>query len=93
MLRIQPEHFWAHCLSAICDLQLSEPEQAKAELNACLQAEASFAWLYELRGFASYQVAALKLREAENWPGANRSSEAQVHLKAAQSDYDTALEF
>jgi serine/threonine protein kinase/tetratricopeptide (TPR) repeat protein len=91
VLRIQPEHFWAHCLSAICDLQLSEPEQAKAELNACLQSEASFAWLYELRGFASYQVAALKLREAEK-PGANGSSEAQVHLKAAQSDYDTALE-
>ena len=64
-LLIQPEHFWAHCLSAICGLQLARPIQAKAELNACLQTEPGFAWLYELRGFASYQVAALARLAAE----------------------------
>ena len=67
-LSIQPEHFWAHCLSAICDLQLSEPIPAKAELNACLQTEKGFAWPYELRGFASYQVAALEKLAAEKLP-------------------------
>ena len=93
-LRIEPKHFWAHCLSAICDLQLSDPIRATTELNACLQINRGFAWLYELRGFASYQVAALKSMYAEK-PGANRSmlrSEAHVARSAAEADYGKALE-
>ncbi len=93
-LQIQPDHFWAHCLSAICDLQLSFPIQAKAELNACLQTEPRFAWLYELRGFASYQVAALESQAADKLParGSMLRSEAQVQFKAAEADFGTALE-
>jgi eukaryotic-like serine/threonine-protein kinase len=93
-LLIQPEHFWAHCLSAICGLQLSRPIQAKADLNACLQTEPGFAWLYELRGFASYQVAALARLAAENLEskGSSLRAEVQSQLKAAETDFATALE-
>jgi eukaryotic-like serine/threonine-protein kinase len=93
-LLIEPKHFWAHCLSAICDLQLSRPSQAKAELHACLQTEPGFAWLYELRGFASEQVGALRNLEASKLPanGSRLRSEAHVQFKAAEADYGTALE-
>jgi len=92
-LLIQPEHFWAHCLSAICGLQLSRPIQAKAELNACLQTEPGFAWLYELRGFASYQVAALARLAADNLQtkGHTLRAEVQSQLKAAEADFTRAL--
>ena len=59
VLRHQPNHFWAQCLSAICYLQLRRPLEAKAGLNACLNQEPDFAWLYLLRGFASGQVGAI----------------------------------
>ena len=93
-LQIQPDHFWAHCLSAICDLQLSFPIQAKAELNACLQTEPRFAWLYELRGFASYQVAALRARRLISCrPGeACCARKSQVQFEAAEADFGTVLE-
>jgi eukaryotic-like serine/threonine-protein kinase len=94
VLRIRPDHFWAHCLSAICALQLSQATRARADLNACLQREKEFAWLYELRGFASYQVAALARLAAEGLPakGTTLRGEAQVQLKAAEADYNKALE-
>jgi tetratricopeptide (TPR) repeat protein/tRNA A-37 threonylcarbamoyl transferase component Bud32 len=94
VLRIRPDHFWAHCLSAICALQLSQATRARAELNACLQRELGFAWLYELRGFAFYQVAALARLAAEGLPakGTTLRGEAQVQLKAAEADYNKALE-
>ncbi|MBV8558283.1 MAG: protein kinase, partial [Planctomycetaceae bacterium] len=62
VLRHQPNHFWAQCLSAICYLQLRRPLEAKAGLNACLNQEPDFAWLYLLRGFASGQVGAIFAR-------------------------------
>ena len=59
-LRLQPDHFWAHCLSAICAVQTRQPERAKLSLGVCLQQEPGFIWLYVLRGFASGEAAALK---------------------------------
>ncbi len=93
-LLIQPEHFWAHCLSAICSLQLAEPIRAQAGLSACLQTEPGFVWLYELRGFASYKVAALARLAAENLRtrGSTLSGEIQSQLKAAETDFNRALE-
>ncbi len=66
-LRLQPDHFWANALSAVCCLQpeLKRPEQAKVHLSACLQREPNFAWLHVLRGFASYQAAVLARDAAE----------------------------
>ena len=95
MLRIRPDHFWAHCLSAVCrPLQLSQATRARAELNACLQSEPGFAWLYELRGFASYQVAAVDRLAADGLQskGASLYARAQLQLKAAEADFNKALE-
>jgi tetratricopeptide (TPR) repeat protein len=89
----QPGHFWAHCLSAICSIQLGQPIHAKAELNACLEAERGLAWLYDLRGFASYKIAALARTAAEILPvrGHTLQTEIQRQLQAAEADYDRAL--
>ena len=94
VLRIRPDHFWAHCLSAVCALQLSQATRARADLNACLQSEPGFAWLYELRGFASYQVAAVDRLAAEGLKakGASLRARAQLQLKAAEADFSKALE-
>jgi tetratricopeptide (TPR) repeat protein len=90
----QPGHFWAHCLSAICGIQLDRPVQAKADLNACLQAEPGLAWLYELRGFASYKIATLARTAVETLQARGRTlrTEIQLQLQAAEADYDKALE-
>jgi eukaryotic-like serine/threonine-protein kinase len=91
---IQPDHFWAHCLSAICSLQLTEPIRAHVEFSACLQAEKGFAWLYELRGFTSYKIAALARLAVENLgaTGSRLSSEIETQLKAAEIDFARALD-
>jgi serine/threonine protein kinase/tetratricopeptide (TPR) repeat protein len=89
----EPGHFWAHCLSAISSIQLEQPIQAKAELNACLQAEAGLAWLYNLRGFASYKIARLARMAAGSLPVRGRTlrTEVQRQLQDAEADYDRAL--
>ena len=92
-LRHQPNHFWAQCLSAICYLQLRRPLEAKAGLNACLNQDPDFAWLYLLRGFASGQVGAIFAQaggvaaQASNLPG-----KAEDHFAAAEEDYARAME-
>ena len=92
-VRHQPNHFWAQCLSAICYLQLRRPLEAKAGLNACLNQDPDFAWLYLLRGFASGQVGAIFAQaggvaaQASNLPG-----KAEDHFAAAEEDYARALE-
>jgi serine/threonine protein kinase/tetratricopeptide (TPR) repeat protein len=89
----EPAHFWAHCLSAICSIQLGRPVQAKADLNACLQAEPGLPWLYELRGFDSYKIAALARTAAESLQTQGRTlrTEVQLQLEAAEADFDKAL--
>ena len=81
-IRLQPDHFWSNALSVICCLQpeLKRPEQAKVHLGACFQRESGFAWLYVLRGFASYQAAVL----------ARDSSQTQDRFEPAEADYRTA---
>jgi eukaryotic-like serine/threonine-protein kinase len=83
-LRIQPNHFWAQCLSAICDLNSRPPRpaEAKAYLTACLQSHQDLAWLYLLRGFAYGQMGAT----------AETQLEAESHFRAAEADYGTAIE-
>jgi len=93
-LRDQPGHFWAHCLSAISDLQIERPYQAQTELTACLQLEERFAWLYELRGFASYQIA-VKSRQAHETlqtKGTLLRDEIKLQREAAEADFARALE-
>ncbi|MGO9924330.1 MAG: protein kinase domain-containing protein [Isosphaeraceae bacterium] len=89
----QPGHFWAHCLSAVCRMQLGHVFQAKTDLNACLQIESGLPWLYELRGFASYQIATLARAAAESMQTKANTlrSEVELQLQAAEADYASAL--
>jgi len=81
VLRDQPDHFWAQCLSAICWLQLRQPVQAGASLNACLKREPEFAWLYILRGFASSLA-----------PAGSGPDEIKLRFEAAEADYRRAMD-
>jgi len=89
----QPGNFWAHCLSAVCSMQLGRPIQAKTDLTACLQIEEGLPWLYELRGFASYQIATLARAAAESMQakGNTLRTEVQHQLQAAEADYGSAF--
>ena len=80
-LRQQPDHFWAQCLSAICWLQLQQPEAARAGFTACLKREPEFAWLYILRGYAS----------SLGSPSA-RPEVLRLRSEAAEADYGRAME-
>ncbi len=93
-LQRQPGHFWAHCLSAVCRMQLGHAFQAKTELTACLQIEPGLPWLYELRGFASYQIAILARAAALSLQAKGRTlrSEYQLQLQTAESDYASAFD-
>ena len=83
-LRAQPNHFWAQCLLAICDLNARPPQlaEAKAHLTGCLQSHSGLPWLYLLRGFASGQMGS-----ASKLP-----VEAAGHFADAEADYRKALE-
>jgi serine/threonine protein kinase/Tfp pilus assembly protein PilF len=89
----QPGHFWANCLSAICCLQLQRPMPAWSRLTACLQAEPDLAWLHQLRGFASYQIAGLARKAAEtlNATGGTLRAEIENQFQSAEADYQRAL--
>jgi tetratricopeptide (TPR) repeat protein len=93
-LHLQPDHFWAHCLSALCLLQSREPIQARSRLNACLQEKRDFPWLYLLRGFASSQVAAALKDLAARSPGRGERyhDQAGLQLDEAEADYAKAQE-
>ncbi len=80
-VQLQPGHFWAQCLSAICWLQLHRPTEARATLNACLKVQPEFAWLPILRGYASTLLAS-----------SAHGPEALLYLDAAASDYRRAME-
>jgi len=92
-LRRQPGHFWAECLSAVCCFQMQRFLEARAALNACLQAEPDFAWLYILRGLASGQVAVLARGVADQVParGDALRAEVEAQFNAAEADYQEAL--
>ena len=81
-LQVQPNHFWAQCLLAICDLNARPPRaaEAKIRLTACLQSQPDLAWLYLLRGFAAGEL------------GAAVPAEAAGHFDDAEADYREALE-
>ena len=90
-LLIQPDQFWAQALSAICFLQLKKPVEAKALLNASLQREKEFAWLYILRAYASGQVAANTQEQVERRIAPGVRDEVDRLFAAADKDYGTAI--
>jgi serine/threonine protein kinase/tetratricopeptide (TPR) repeat protein len=93
-LQREPGHFWAHCITAVCRMQLGHAFQARTELTACLQIEPRLPWLYELRGFASYQIAILAGAAAESLQAKGKTlrSEYELQLRSAESDYASAFE-
>jgi eukaryotic-like serine/threonine-protein kinase len=93
-LQLRPDHFWTQGLWAVACLQLGHPSQAKSALSSCLQADAKFAWLYLLRGFASYQLAVRAGDLIEKLPlqADVLKAEAQFQLDAAAADYRKAGE-
>ena len=77
----QPDHFWARCLSAVCDLRLRDYKVAKERLTWCIDREPDNAWLRVWRGFASSQLAVLKAAKEET----------DHHFQVALEDYDRVL--
>jgi tetratricopeptide (TPR) repeat protein len=82
-LGTEPNHFWAKCLLAICDLNArpAQPAEAKAYLTGCLQTHPDLPWLFLLRGFASGQVAV----------AAPTRAEADAEFECAEADFRDAL--
>ena len=87
-LQLQPDRFWAQALSAVCSLQLGQPDEAKAHLNACLRREQGFAWLYILRGLASGQIAGIARDVMPKHP--SQGERVDRLYAAADSDYRRA---
>jgi tetratricopeptide (TPR) repeat protein len=89
-LRLRPDHFWAHCLAAVCCLQMNQPGEAESKLSACLEREPEFAWLYVLRGYTSSLIAARHHQEAARLapPQANaRRTDEMLGYQAAEADF------
>jgi tetratricopeptide (TPR) repeat protein/tRNA A-37 threonylcarbamoyl transferase component Bud32 len=95
VLQLQPDHFWAQCLGAICAMQKTPraPSEAKSALNRCIQQQPGTVWLYLLRAYASGQVAALALETVKLYPAQAEvlKAEAESQFAAALADYRTAL--
>jgi tetratricopeptide (TPR) repeat protein len=94
-LQRQPDHFWAQCLLAICDLQTQRPAEARVILSACLRRRPNSAWLFLLRGFANSQVGALELRRAgrlADVEAAPLRETAAARFEAAEGDYRKAMQ-
>jgi serine/threonine protein kinase/lipoprotein NlpI len=91
----QPGHFWAKCLSSLCELRLGRPRVAQVRLTAFIEREPDNAWLYVWRGLASSQLAAqpgdrTRRGQAQNAGIANEATDHQFQL--ALADYDKVLE-
>src|SRR5262249_6373795 len=92
-VQLEPDHFWAQCLWAICCMRIRQPSEAKTGLNACLRQDNENAWLYLLRGFASYQIAMRARDLLEKFPLQENllRPEAELQFQAAEADYRRAL--
>jgi tetratricopeptide (TPR) repeat protein/tRNA A-37 threonylcarbamoyl transferase component Bud32 len=92
-LRLQPDHFWAQCLAAICAIQTNQHGQAQIGLNVCLQRAPDFLWLYLLRGFAAGRsaVQARVAGKALQIEDGSFEAGAEDQFEAAEADYREAL--
>jgi serine/threonine protein kinase/Tfp pilus assembly protein PilF len=92
----QPDHFWAKCLLAICQLNATpaRPGEARIGLTACIERQPDVPWLYLLRGYASGQMGALSLKQAEFLPSqaGPLRREAAALFGASEADYRRALD-
>jgi serine/threonine protein kinase/predicted Zn-dependent protease len=94
VLRKQPGHFWALCLSAMASLQTNQPGSAKLGLSACIERQPEFAWLHALHGLASGQQALQARTAGKTLKIEDGSIEAAVEAQfdSAEADFRQALE-
>jgi eukaryotic-like serine/threonine-protein kinase len=92
-LRKNPDHFWAHCMSANCFLRTSRPDAAKSSLYSCIQADPNHALLYFLRGLASGQIGIKYHTLVKSSPGleAQLIAAAAFEFDEAEADFREAL--
>ncbi|MDR3636418.1 MAG: protein kinase [Isosphaeraceae bacterium] len=64
-LVLQPDHFWAQYLLAVCHLKAHRPAEAQASLIACQSRRPGFVWTYLLKGFAEGEMGEFDLAEAD----------------------------
>jgi serine/threonine protein kinase/Tfp pilus assembly protein PilF len=64
-LNLEPDHFWAQFLLAVCHLKSQQWEAARAGLNACLAHQSDFVWAYLFRSFAHERAHAISEAEAD----------------------------
>ena len=75
-------------------MQLRQFTEAKTGFTACFQREPRPAWLFLLRGFSSYQLAAGARTLFDKLPADEQAlrAEAKLQLDAASADYRRAFE-
>ena len=95
-LRIEPGHFWAQCLSAITSIQTNQPYMARVALTGCIEREPGFAWLYLLRGVASWRTAvearAAGQRQAATDGDGSFEAAVEAQFEASEADFRQVLE-
>jgi tetratricopeptide (TPR) repeat protein/tRNA A-37 threonylcarbamoyl transferase component Bud32 len=85
-LRLQPDHFWARYLCAVCCLRGMRPAEAESHLTACQSQQPGFVWIYLLRGLACGERGKQALV-------AKRPGEAEAAFASAEADFRKGLEF
>jgi serine/threonine protein kinase/tetratricopeptide (TPR) repeat protein len=61
----QPNHFWAHCCLAICELREENWVNARLRLDVCLLQRPEFVWARLLRGLAAVRLGDIKAAELD----------------------------
>jgi tetratricopeptide (TPR) repeat protein len=86
VLADEPQHFWARCYLAFCDLRRQDWERAWDNLTVCLSQRPAFVWARLLRGYAhreagAYEEAALDFAHAERLLQRQPNPEAAYYLR------------
>jgi tetratricopeptide (TPR) repeat protein len=86
VLAAEPQHFWARCYLAFCDLRRQDWERAWDNLTVCLSQRPDFVKARLLRGYAhleagAYEEAALDFRQAEQLLQRQPNAEATYYLR------------
>ncbi len=93
-LQLEPDMFRAQLLLAVCQLNNRRPDQAKANLTACLQRQPKAISLYLLRGFASGEEGYQRMKAAQKASPRLKALEqekAETQFEAAEADFKTAF--
>jgi eukaryotic-like serine/threonine-protein kinase len=87
VLRVQPDHFWARYVLALCELRTGRWAEARAELTVCASRRAEFVWPRLLRGFAASELG----HQYESAADGDGKGRAATVNRAAEEDLDWSL--